>query len=66
MPEASIARSRAPAVFLVRMEPSVPKNTVPDKRNDGSGLLLSRIADCVRTVSRPRKAETVFNKAARF
>jgi len=71
MPRAAIARSRAPTVFLVRIETIRTKNTVPDKGNNGLGLLLSKIVDCARmcfssvrnrrsarTASRPRNIAT--------
>ena len=48
MPRAAIARSRAPTLFLVRIKTIRTKNTVLDKSNNGLGLLLSKIADCVR------------------
>jgi hypothetical protein len=44
----AIARSRAPTVFLVRIETIRTKNTVPDKDNNGFGLLLSEVVDCAR------------------
>src|ERR1039457_2113856 len=61
---ALVARSRAPTVFLVRIETIRTKNTVPDKGNDGSGLLLYEIVDCARmcfsSVRNRRSARTAF------
>jgi hypothetical protein len=48
MPRAVIARSRAPTVFLVRIETIRTKNTVPDKGNNVRGCFLSKIADWAR------------------
>jgi hypothetical protein len=44
---------RAPTVFLVRIKTIRTKNTVMDKSNNGLGLFLYKIADCVRTAFRP-------------
>src|SRR4029077_12560442 len=47
MTEASIARSRAPTVFLERIKNIRSKNTVIDKSNDCAEVLY-KIADCIR------------------
>jgi hypothetical protein len=52
MPRAAIARSRAPTVFSARIKTIRAENTVMDKIKD-SARVLSKIADCVRTASRP-------------
>jgi hypothetical protein len=49
----AVARSRAPTVFLERIRNIRSKNTVLDKSNNGLGLHLYKIADCVRTAFRP-------------
>jgi hypothetical protein len=54
-----ICALRAPTVFLVRIRIIRTKNTVLDKGKNGLGLFLSKIADCVRTASRPRNVTTV-------
>jgi hypothetical protein len=41
-------------------------DTVLDKGENGSGLILSRIADCVWTASRPRKIATLQQRAGRI
>jgi len=40
-------------VLLVRIETIRTKSTVPDKGNNGLGLLLSKIADYARMVFHP-------------
>jgi hypothetical protein len=45
---------RANPVFCADEKRIRTENTVIDKSNNGLGWLLYKIADCVRTASRPR------------
>jgi len=53
MPRAAIARSRAPTVFLLRIETIRSKNTVMVKTKDSLGLFLYKIADRARIAFYP-------------
>jgi len=53
MPPEDLRAARANRVFCTDEKHIRTENTVIDKSNNGLGLLFSKIADCVRTGSRP-------------
>jgi hypothetical protein len=53
------ARARGNRVFCTDKKRIRTENAVMDKNKDDLALLLSKIADCVRTAFRPRNTETL-------
>jgi hypothetical protein len=54
MTRRTLRAARANRVFCTDEKRIRTENTVTNKNKDGSGLLLYKIVDCVRTDSRPR------------